>query len=284
MASEPDVESEAAPVRSHHNTNSTYLRGADIMTYTIMGYDPKTKQIGCASATCTINCTRFHMPIQRGLLPAYSPTGGLLMPQASSSYIVPFKLLDLMEKGASFSELHEEAKKDSNYLISQIGLVRSNGELWVYTGKDCKDVKRHIQGPDYIVMGNAIASDAVFEAMAAAFEASRGKKLHERLMRSIEAGRDAGGQKDPKYGHLPELWALVWVFDGTEKPLVDLRVDYDVEGVAKLRQLVDDITPLQEFYDIMVYDTEKFSGLWNSEDKNLEMKLYWRDLAAKKGK
>jgi uncharacterized Ntn-hydrolase superfamily protein len=214
-------------------------------------------------------------------MPTFQPNGALVMPQASASYIIPFKLLDLIEEGATFDDLHEEAKLDKHYLISQIGVIKSNKEMWVYTGPDCKDAKRHIQGPDYIVMGNALAGDQVFEAMEAAFVDSSGEPLHERLMRSIEAGCLAGGQAVEPYGHIPELWSMLLVLDGTERPLVDLRVDYDVDAVGKLRQYVEDIVPLGEFYDIMIYDHDKFLELMGEEDTNLEMKLFWRDTGSK---
>lgn len=251
------------------------------MTYTIMAHCTQTGQIGISSATVTINCSRFHMPMHRGLMPSFQPNGALVMPQAHASYIIPFKLLDLIEKGASFDDLHEEAMLDKHYRVSQIGVIKTNKDMWVYTGPDCGDAKKHIQGPDYIVMGNGLAGDNVFEAMEAAFVGSSGEPLHERLMRSIEAGRDAGGQYKKTYGHLPELWSMLLVFDGTERPLVDLRVDYDLDAVGTLRRLVEDIVPLGELYDTMIYDHDRYVELMDDEDANLEMKLYWRDKGSK---
>jgi uncharacterized Ntn-hydrolase superfamily protein len=199
------------------------------------------------------------------------------MPQASASYIIPFKLSDLLAKGASFDDLHEEAKLDKSYQISQIGVIKSNLDMWVFTGPDCGDAKKHIQGPDYIVMGNALTGDNVIDAMEEAFVSSSGEPLHERMMRSIEAGRDAGGQYKEGLGHLPELWSMLLVFDGTERPLVDLRIDYDLDAVGTLRRFIDDLVPLGELYDVMIYDHDRYVELMADEDTNLEMKLYWRD-------
>lgn len=247
------------------------------MTYTIMAHCTETGQIGISSATCTINCSRFHMPIHRGLMPTFEPNGALVMPQASASYIIPFRLLDLLEEGASFDDLHEEAKLDEHYLVSQIGVIKSNKDMWVYTGPDCTDAKKHIQGPDYIVMGNALAGDHVFDAMEKAFVGSAGEPLYERLMRSIEAGFETGGQVIEPYGHMPELWSMLLVFDGTERPLVDLRIDYHLDAVGALRQLVEDVVPLGEYYDAMIYDHDRYVEMVAAEDANLEMQLYWRD-------
>lgn len=78
-------------------------------------------------------------------------------------------------------------------------------------------------------MGDILASEKTFKEMAAVMETTRDLPLQERLMRALEDGRDTGGQVDPYHGHLPELWAMLQVFDGSEKPLVDMRIDYDLK-------------------------------------------------------
>jgi uncharacterized Ntn-hydrolase superfamily protein len=249
------------------------------MTYTIMAQSPAKGEIGIASGTCTINCSRFHMPLAWGLMPRFERNGALLMPQASSSYQLPFNIRRVVEAGGTFDDVHEALSHDPNYLISQVGIIRADGDMWAYTGPDCLETKMHLQDDDYIVLGNALAGKHVFAAMESAFRTSQGEPLCERLMRALEAGRDAGGQQDPKYGHLPELWAMLQVFDGRERPSVDLRVDYDysADAVGTLRRLMDDIVPLGSFYDTMVADPDAFHSLWLDEAANLEMQLYWRD-------
>jgi uncharacterized Ntn-hydrolase superfamily protein len=169
------------------------------------------------------------MPYSRGLLPRFHENVALVMPQAFSSFPLPFIICDLLEKGASFDEVHEAMKKDSLYKVSQVGIVKVSGDMLAYTGVDCRRQRCISLGGDYLVMGNILASEKTFKEMAAVMETTRDLPLQERLMRALEAGRDTGGQVDPYHGHLPELWTMLQVFDGSEKPLVDMRIDYDLK-------------------------------------------------------
>ena len=79
-------------------------------------------------------------------------------------------------------------------------------------------------------------------AMAEAFQRSEGQDLAERLMRTLETGMAAGGQVF-KGQHLPEYASSLAVYDGKcPYPAVDLRVDFDLDAVRKLRRLLTHIT------------------------------------------
>jgi len=250
------------------------------MTFTVMGYCRRTAQIGVTSATFSVNASRFNMPYSQGVLPRFRENGAIVMAQAFSSFPLPFIICDLLEKGASFDEVHEAMKKDSLYKVSQVGIVKVGGKMWAYTGVDCEETKMHILGDDYLVLGNILASEKPYKDMAATMETTRDLPLQERLMSALEASRDAGGQVDPFHGHLPELWAMLQVFDGSDKPLVDMRIDYDIEAVARLRRLLDDLTPITEFLNLEAIDNRKFREMSRRKD-NPVMKMVRRDLAAK---
>ena len=81
------------------------------MTFTIMGYCRRTAQIGVTSATFSVNASHFNMPYSQGVLPRFRENGAIVMAQAFSSFPLPFIICDLLEKGASFYELHEAMKK-----------------------------------------------------------------------------------------------------------------------------------------------------------------------------
>ena len=78
--------------------------------------------------------------------------------------------------------------------------------------------------------------------MAEAFETSVQEPLEERLMRAIEAGRDAGGQ------HGGQFSAGIIVHDWEVFPRVDLRVDHHDEPVGELRRILEIYKPLIPFY------------------------------------
>ena len=89
-------------------------------------------------------------------------------------------------------------------------------------------------------------------AMAEALERTVGEPMQERLMRGLEAGRAAGGQADPESGPVPELFAMIQVFNGKQPwPAVDLRVDFDLHAVPKLRRLLDQTQKLDPVLQTM---------------------------------
>ena len=248
------------------------------MTFSVMGYDPKTGQIGVASATFSVNCSRYNVPYSIGVLPRFHENGAIILAQAFSSFSLPFIIGDLLAKGASFDQVHEAMKQDSLYKVSQVGIVKVGGAMWVYTGVGCEETKMQIQGKDYLVLGNALTSEKTFQAMAEAME-TKDQPLSERLMRALEAARDNGGQVDPYHGHLPELWAMMQVFDGGDRPLVDMRIDYDIDAVTRLRKLLDDLTPIAEYLNLEAMDNKKFIAISRTTE-NPTLKLYKRDLVA----
>ena len=57
------------------------------------------------------------------------------------------------------------------------------------------DWKGHIAQKHFVAMGNHLTSERVVKDMAEAFQASADEVLEERLMRALEAGKAAGGEK-----------------------------------------------------------------------------------------
>ena len=70
-------------------------------------------------------------------------------------------------------------------------------------------------------------------AMADAFEASAGEELHERLVRALEAGQTAGGDKRGRQS------AAVRVMEGQPYPYLDLRVDEHPDPITELRRIFE---------------------------------------------
>jgi uncharacterized Ntn-hydrolase superfamily protein len=132
----------------------------------------------------------------------------------------------------------------------QHGIVDRNGRSAAYTGTSNLEWAGHITGPNYVAMGNYLTNSNVVEAMAKAFVDSASEILEERLMRAIEAGKDAGGEKG---GHLSS-GLLVY---GTESyPRTDLRVDmYPTQegqtgdAVDELRRIFNVYTTLIPYYE-----------------------------------
>ena len=220
------------------------------MTYTIAARDENADQIGMCMTTMTA---------ATGAIGRYyaEKAEAIISCQAYAEYGSSSRFADLLDDGGSFSEFINTLTENDDYLsYKQIGLVDRAGNVEVYTGSDCTKWAGHIKGKDYVVFGNVLAGEQVVESMARAFEESSSQPLSERLLQSIEAGQKAGGQNVS--GHaLPELSSMLrvhdykadpFVFADGKLPVIDVRVDLDIDPVAKLRRIYGPITALMEVY------------------------------------
>jgi len=107
------------------------------------------------------------------------------------------------------------------------------GETFAFTGKECVEWAGHLIGTDYTVAGNMLAGPQVIEAMAAAFEESLALELSERLVKALEAGQRAGGDKRGKQS------AALLIASPDPRGYHNLRVDDHADPVAELRRIYD---------------------------------------------
>jgi uncharacterized Ntn-hydrolase superfamily protein len=99
-------------------------------------------------------------------------------------------------------------------------------------------------------MGNGLRGPQVVDAIYDSFSAGETVSFIERLMRAIEAGRDAGGEAK---GHRSA--GIVAAAPGIERPLIDLRIDManplpeeGGDAVRDLRRAFDAYAPLVPYY------------------------------------
>jgi len=86
--------------------------------------------------------------------------------------------------------------------------------------------------------------------MAAAFEDNADEVLEERLLRVLEAGRDAGGQQAADGRHLAERSATVIVHGHRDYGHIDLRVDAHETAVEELRRVYGVYEPYMPYYQM----------------------------------
>ncbi len=97
-------------------------------------------------------------------------------------------------------------------------------------------------------MGNALAGHHVVEAIAAAFRDNPEHELDERLLKAIEAGRDAGGQVTASGEHMAERSAALFVAQPDQVETIDLRVDVHDTAVEELRRVFNAYRPYVAHY------------------------------------
>ena len=210
------------------------------MTYSVIAKCPASGAVGVAMTSFTINLSR-GTPLVHGVLPTLAEHGFIASLQAFVNPMLGYESVTVIQKGSSFEQLEEHLKAyDACWDRRQLGVLRVSGEVYAHTGENCFPVASHVTGDGYAVMGNAMAEGAI-PSMAEAFERSKGLDLAERLMSTIEAGMAAGGQEFAGQ-HLPEYASSLAVYDGKHPyPAVDLRVDFDMDAVRKLRRLLTHI-------------------------------------------
>jgi uncharacterized Ntn-hydrolase superfamily protein len=136
----------------------------------------------------------------------------------------------------------ELAAMDKWHARRQIGIVNSDGHCAAYTGKANVEWAGHIVGADHVALGNVLAGPEVAIAISEEFIAGAKLDLEERLLRAIEAGRDAGGQAEGQTS------AGLLVYGRETYSRCDLRVDVSAEPVAELRRIYDWYRPLIPYY------------------------------------
>jgi uncharacterized protein (TIGR02246 family) len=116
-------------------------------------------------------------------------------------------------------------------------MIDAQGRVAAHTGARAIAAAGQVVGKEFSVQANLMRSDAVWPAMARAFEAAGGD-LPERLLAALEAAEAAGGDIRGRQS------AALLVVAGTPtgRPwadrLFDLRVDDDPDPLGQLRRLV----------------------------------------------
>jgi uncharacterized Ntn-hydrolase superfamily protein len=145
--------------------------------------------------------------------------------------------LRLLRDGVAAGEVVERlTASDPDRAQRQLGVVDAHGRSGSYTGTDCLDWAGGRTGDGYAAQGNILVSGGTVDAMATAFEGSRGAPLAERLLDALEDGQLAGGDRRGQ-----QAAALVVARRGGGyggwNVAVDLRVDDHAKPIAELRRL-----------------------------------------------
>lgn len=205
------------------------------MTFTVIAYCKRSGKAGFCQATST--------PAVGWRCADVVPGKGVLTVQAHGDYRQLQRARSLFESGASPSKVLEElAATDKFYEFRQIALLDFQGRVATFTGGRARPWAGEIAGPDFVITGNVLVGQEVIVAMANAFRACAHEELEDRLLQAVEAGRDAGGQAEGQTS-----CALV-VWERHAFPIVNLRVDVDLEPIGAMRRIFDWFKPLIPYY------------------------------------
>ena len=190
--------------------------------------------------------------------------------------------LSLLKKGFTAQQaLDSLTKADAGREVRQVAIIDNKGNVAAFTGKNCIQYAKHIKGVNFSVQSNMMLGDQVCEYMAAAFRASYGKPLAERVLLALEAGQKAGGDIRGMQaaaivvvpGKITESW---------NNKTVDLRIDDAPDPLKELRRLYTLHLAYQHMNNgdlateknDMVKAMNEYHAAMNLFPSNLEMQ-YW---------
>jgi uncharacterized Ntn-hydrolase superfamily protein len=204
------------------------------VTFSIVARCPRTGALGVATSSRALAAG--------GGVPYCRAGVGAIASQSFSNPYLGIDGLALLEQGLPAERTLERViETDAGRDLRQLAIVDKNGRVAAYTGERCIDWAGHVLGGGYVCLGNILVGEDVVKAMAVAFERSVEEELPERLIRALEAGQDAGGDRRGRQS------AGIHVVQTEEYPYCDLRVDDHPEPVAELRRVLTIFQRIEPF-------------------------------------
>lgn len=215
--------------------------GVEFHTFTIIGRCPRSSKLGIATATRSL-AVGARVPHVRARV-------GAVAIMAIADARLGHTALHLLQAGYKAPAVVEELVRADPYAeYRQLGVIDADGFASARTGKHNRSWAGHRVGDGYVALGNVLTGEHVLAAMEDAYRRHADQDLEERLLRSLEAGRDAGGQ------HGGQRSAALLVYDDRPFAHVDLRVDVHAEPIGELRRIFDVYRPCIPYYSLRQVD------------------------------
>ncbi|MEI4196347.1 DUF1028 domain-containing protein [Roseovarius sp. E0-M6] len=196
------------------------------MTFSIIGRCARTGAFGAAITTSDLAVGNRCVRLAHG-------KGAMLSQHRTDSRLGDFGL-SLLQKGEAAQDVLARVCASTEHIDwRQIGVLDARGRAAAYHGRRMYSIYAHSAGQNCLALGNILDNDDVPARMSAAFDAAPNAPLAEKLMRALEAGRDAGGEV---LGPLRSSALRVTGEHGIDA--YDLRIDIsDTDAVQDLRNL-----------------------------------------------
>lgn len=203
-----------------------------VATFSIVARDPDTGAMGCA-----VQSRYFAVG---AVVPWGEADVGVVATQANVNVGYGPKGVELLRQGLGAEEVLKRLIDEDTFPGKpgrQVAIVDAKGAVAVFTGPEATDWAGHKKGAHYSAQGNILTGPEVVDAMAAAFESAPGS-LGERLLASLEAGQEAGGDARGR-----QSAALLVVQKGAGRNTnndvaVRLHVDDHPTPIQELRRLL----------------------------------------------
>lgn len=231
------------------------------MTYSIVARDPATRRFGIA--------VQSHAFTVGPIVPWAEAGVGAIATQATVNVAFGPIGLEMLRNGWSAERIVAAlVAGDEHPEIRQLGVVDRDGRAAAHTGADCILACGHVIGDGFTTQGNLLESDAVWQALAPAYQAAlaEGLPLSERLLRALEAAEAAGGDVRGRQS------AAILIVGDEPAPAawrgrrMDLRVEDHADPVPELRRLVN----LWEAQDLLDDESDAARGGMSEAERYAE--------------
>jgi uncharacterized Ntn-hydrolase superfamily protein len=200
------------------------------MTYSIVARCPETGMLGIGIASHVLAVGRVAPYIEPGI--------GVVATQSLVLMAHGERTLAGIREGVGPAEaLAASLALDETPEGRQVAAVAADGSVAAYSGGGCIPFAGDVQGHGFSAQANMMANPGVPEAMAAAFEASKGQHLALRILAALDAAESVGGDIRGRQSAALIVAAAESSGDPLVDRLVDVRVDDAGEPLPELRRL-----------------------------------------------
>lgn len=219
-------------------TSGEVDRWPPVATFSILGYDPETGEVGGAVQSRVFS-------VGNGVLWAEANVG-VVATQAIVDVSYGPQGLELLRQGMAPDDVVRTILADDpdpqpeRWTIQgrQFSVMDASGRVATHTGPRASEWAGHRIGLHVSAQGNILAGPAVVEDMVSAFESTEGH-LSFRLLAALEAGQAAGGDTRGMQSAamiIVQEDGGVWLNNDV---VLRLQVDDSEEPIAELRRLVE---------------------------------------------
>ncbi|MFO7827872.1 MAG: DUF1028 domain-containing protein [Bacteroidales bacterium] len=202
--------------------------------------------------------------------PAYGPDGLKLIADGKTA----IEALDML------------TSKDEGREYRQVAFLDTKGNIATFTGEKCVQSASHITGKNFSVQANMMLNDEVVPAMAQTFKENENLPLAERVVKTLKAAQEAGGDLRGKQSAVLLIFNTQEVEHEWMDKKINLRVDdhtnplIELERLLKVHRAYEHMNngDLAVEHGDMAKALEEYSAAEKMFPGNLEMK-YWKAIA-----
>ena len=190
------------------------------MTFSIVASNPGTKELCVATSTGLVAVG--------DLVPCILPNVGAICVQATVNPSYRTTILDLIKKGISNESAFDLVlKNDKKKEHRQIIVVNAKGQTYVFSGLRMINISDSCMEDNFAIAGNMLDSASVISSMKTAFLNNSNVFFPKRLLLTLIAGENAGGDKRGC------ISAAIEYFEPNRR-IMTLRIDYSKNPLKDL--------------------------------------------------